>query len=62
MLITNEILAQYKASNKLFGGRNLSNEAREVLSEQKYRIEKEYEIFCLIRLKMLKLFIFYIII
>lgn len=45
MLITNEILAQYKASNKLFEGRNLSNEAREVLSEQKYRLEKEYDVF-----------------
>jgi len=45
MLITSEVLAQYKASSRLFEGRNLSEEAHQFLREQKYKVEKEYDIF-----------------
>ena len=45
MLITHETLDRFKTSNKLFDGINVSLEAKEVLKEQKYKVEKEYDIF-----------------
>ena len=43
MLITHETLNRFKTSNKLFDGVNVSLEAKEVLKEQKYKVEKEYD-------------------
>jgi hypothetical protein len=62
MLITFEYLNKFKTSNRIFEGRNISLEATKILNEQKYRVEKEYDIFYHILLKMQKLSIFYILI
>ena len=45
MLITHETLDRFKTSNKLFDGVNVSLEAKKVLKEQKYKVEREYDIF-----------------
>jgi hypothetical protein len=45
MLITFEYLNKFKTSNRIFEGRNISLEATKILNEQKYRVEKEYDIF-----------------
>ena len=45
MRVTFEYLSKFKTSNRIFEGRNVSLEATKILNEQKYKIEKEYDIF-----------------
>lgn len=45
MRVTFEHLNKFKTSNRMFEGRNISLEAKKILNEQKYRVEKEYDIF-----------------
>lgn len=45
MRVTFEYLSKFKTSNRIFEGRNVSLEAIKILNEQKYKIEKEYDIF-----------------
>ncbi|MGL3997977.1 hypothetical protein ACSR4G_17470 [Acinetobacter baumannii] len=45
MRVTFEHLNKFKTSNRIFEGRNISLEAKKILNEQKYRVEKEYDIF-----------------
>ena len=59
MRVTFEHLNKFKTSNRIFEGRNISLEAKKILNEQKYRVEKEYDIFYHILLVMQKLYIYY---
>ena len=45
MRVTFEHLIKFKTSNRIFEGRNISLEAKKILNEQKYRVEKEHDIF-----------------